>query len=1114
MKSLIAWSVKNWQAMNVVMLGVLLLGAYSLSQLRRDFWPDFELYVLNISVTYPGASPDEIEEGILEKIEESIHTVDGIDEMTSSAREGIGTVMLELDPDANQADAQRILTEVTTLIGQIPSFPELAEKPDIRLNTNFTTAIRIAVMGPKIDRSQRDRSQPDRRGTLRRTDSSVADQTDDSKLHEPSSSSESALAQAEAALSLRRVAERVRTDVLALPSVSVADLVGTPDYQIDVEIPEQTLRKYNLSLKSVADIVRSNNVELPAGTLKGRSQEILLRGSDKSDVGEGIAEIPLVSEPGGAVLTVGDLGIVRDEFAVDGTINEINGRPAVLVSVETTSADDIIEVSREVKDFVVRESANLPPGYSMTTLRDRSTSVESRLQLLSKNAWMGLVLVFIVLALFLKMRLAWWVMLGIPVSLLGACIYMYYGNQTLNMTSMFAFLIALGIVVDDAIVVGENIYVHREMGKSYRQAAIDGAYEVMPSVITAVTTTVIAFAPIMYMEGRIKRLTVVLPMCVGAMLLISMIESLTILPAHLSHRRSRFLDALGYLFLPLRPLSWLLQKANAAMSSLLAWVIDSIYTPVLRWSLGNSAIVIATLAGMLILSVGVVRSGMVPFLLLPKIDFGFITVSVTYPDGTPVEITDAATQRLEEAIWRVNQRSIDEKMTEDPGGFVQAVQRTVGSSGDEVGIAPASHVGGLFIQLNDIGERTVSSDEIVRMWRKESGSFPGAEAVAFGATPRGPASLPLEMRLMATGEHHDQLDAAIERCKAKLAEYPYVSDIATDTRQGKWEYRIKVRDDAEAMGVSLADVAGTVRASYYGEEVMRLQRGRHEVPLRVRYPRDERNTLVSFNDIRIRGIDRTERPLSEVAEVDVQRGYSEIRRINQMRSVGVVADVDETRGNAFNVVSDLKKNFVPLLAEEFPGVEFEWGGQQEQTDETVHSLSLGFFVVLGAMFLLLTIQFNSCWQAVLILMIIPFGFIGAILGHVVMDIELTLFSIFGIVALAGVVVNDSIVLIDFINHRVAEGLPQHDAIIDGCRRRFRAVLLTSVTTCAGMMPILLERSKEAQVVSPMATSLTFGLAFSTLVVLVLAPVMYQVLATLMASEPDHDELPTAVTAAV
>ncbi len=1067
MKFLIAWAVKNWQAMNVVMLGVLVLGAFSLFQLRRDFWPDFELYVLNVSVVYPGASPDEIEVGVLEKIEESIRTVDGIEEVTSSAREGAGSVTLELDPDSTQEDAQRVLTEVTTLIGQISSFPELAEKPDIRIQTNFVTAIRVAVMGPAGSGAGGGRSEA---------------------------------AMAESALALRRVAEQVRTEVLALPSVSVADLVGTPDYQIDIEIPEETLRKYNLSLKSVADIVRDNNVELPGGTLRGRSQEILLRSSDKSTVGDGISTIPLVTQPDGAVLTVGDLGVVRDEFAVEGTVNEVNGRPAVLVSVETTSADDLIQVSDDVREFVQEGRATLPPGYALICMRDRSTSVRNRLDMLSENAWMGLVLVFIVLALFLEMRLAWWVMLGIPISLLGACIFMYFGAMTLNMTSMFAFLIALGIVVDDAIVVGENIYVHRGMGKSYRDAAIDGAYEVMPSVVTAVMTTVIAFAPIMYMEGRIKRLTIVLPMCVGAMLIISMFESLTILPSHLSHRRSKFLDVFTYILFPLRPLGWLMEKANAATTRVLNWFIEAVYTPALRWSLLNPAIVLSTLLGLMILSVGVVRSGMVPFLLLPKIDFGFITVQVTYPDGTPPEVTDKATRQLEAAIWRVNQRSIDEKLTTDPDGFVKAVQRTVGASGDELGVTPAGHLGGLFIQLNDIGQRTVDSEAIVRMWREEAGKFPGAEAVAFGATPRGPASLPIEIRLMATGDNLEQLNQAIEHCKTKLSEYPHVSDIATDTRQGKWEYRIQVRDDARALGVSLADVASTVRASYYGEEVMRLQRGRHEVPLRVRYPRDDRNTLVSFDDIRIRGANRMELPLGEVADVQVQRGYSEIRRVNQMRSISVVADVDETRGNAFNVVSDLKANFVPEFNQKFPGVRLEWAGQQEQTDETVDSLTLGFLFVLGAMFLLLTVQFNSCWQAILILSIIPFGFIGAIAGHIVMNIDLTLFSIFGIVALSGVVVNDSIVLVDFINSRVAAGLPLHEAIIDGGRRRFRAVLLTSVTTCAGMLPILLERSKEAQVVAPMATSLTFGLALSTVIVLLLAPVMYLVTAKLTGAQ--------------
>ncbi|MEZ6122149.1 MAG: efflux RND transporter permease subunit [Planctomycetaceae bacterium] len=1060
MKNIIRWAVLNPQAMNIIMLGTLVVGAWSMLNLRRDFWPELEVYTIGISVSYPGASPDEIEEGILEKVEEAIHGIDGIDEMTGVAREGLGTVVLELESDVTQNDAQRILAEVNTLIDQIPSLPELAEEPDVRIMSSYTTAIRVAVLGP--------------------------DDPDPAR-----------------AVQLRNLAERVRNDILAIPSVSVADFAGAPDFEIDIEIPEHVLRQYNLSLADVAETVRDNNLELPGGTLKSQSQEILLRGSDKREFGEHIASIPLVTEPGGAVLTVGDIATVRDEFVDEDIVNRVNGLPAVVISVETTSSDDLIQVATDIRNFVEDYRHQLPDGFGMVHLRDRSTSVVDRLEMLAKNGWMGLVLVFFTLTLFLEMRLAWWVAMGIPVALLGACIYMLQSGQTLNMTSMFAFLIALGIVVDDAIVVGENIYAHRQMGKSYQQAAIDGATEVMPSVVTSVLTTVIAFMPIMYLEGRIQRMTVVLPLCVSAMLLISLVESVTILPAHLAHRTSLFMDAVTWLLFPLKPLGWLLMKMNAGFSRFLDWFIAAIYVPVLRLSLRNPAIVVSSAAGLLILSIGVIRAGVVPFLLLPKLDFSYITCQIMYPDGTPARITDEATRRLEAAIRRLNQKSIDEGLTTDPEGYIKVVHRTVGQTPDfsRSGPISGSHIGGLLVQLNDLQYRKESTSDIVRQWREEAGRFPGAESVAFGSSPGGPAAMPIEIRLMATSDHLDQLEAAIARCQEKLAEYPYVSDIATDTRPGKWEYRLKVRDDARSMGVSLADLAQTVRSSYYGEEVMRLQRGRHEVQLRVRYPREERRTLASFEKIRVRMDDRLERPLSELADVDVQRGYSEISRVNQMRAIMVVADVDEARGNAFNVVTDLQNTFVPEFKKQFPNVRLKWEGQQEQTTDSVNSLTLGFLIVLGAMFLLLTIQFGSYSQALLILSIIPFGFIGAILGHIIMGFELTLFSIFGLVALAGVVVNDSIVLVDFINRSRGDGLPLHEALLDAGQRRFRAVLLTSVTTVAGMAPILLERSKQSQVVAPMATSLSFGLMTTTVLVLILVPVMYLLTATISPADP-------------
>ena len=1061
MKGVIRWCVNNGPAMNILMLGTLLMGAWSFASLRREFFPNYELDSIFISVPYPGASPEEIEEGILEKVEEAVRTVDGIDEMTSTAREGSGTVVLELNPSIRRDEVEGILSEVRSQIDQISSFPELAEEPDIRKSSRRSTAIRLAIVGPD----------------------------DDSK---------------EANMELRRMAETIRDDLLMLPSVTQSDVVGVPPYEIDIEISEETLRKYNLSLRQVADIVRRENLEIPGGTLRTESQEILLRGSNKRDIGEDIANIPLVTQDNGVVLRVKDLGVVRDEFSDVTFISRIDRRPGLEISVDSTDTEDLLMVASEVKEFA--ENVDLPAGYEIFPLRDRSQPVIDRLEMLARNGWMGLALVFLMLALFLEMRLAFWVALGIPVSLLGASTYMLYTGHTLNMTTMFAFLIALGIVVDDAIVIGENIYVHRGMGKSRFQAAVDGTYEVMPSVVTSVTTTVIAFLPVMYLQGRLQRLAAALPACVAAMLLISLFEGLTILPCHLGHHDGWFMKTLSYVFMPLRPIGWLIQKANKGFSRLLDGFIERAYLPVLRWSLRNQPIVISLASGLLLLSVGIVRAGIVPYLIFPRVDQGSLVAQVTYPDGTLANSPDEATKRLEDSIWKLNDQLKDK--TAEPGGIVLHTIRTVGagaSSGFGGSSGPSgSHVGGVYVQLVPLTERSIFGQEVVGLWRKESGRFPGAEAVAFGGS-RGPAGTPIEVRLMAGGEHREEMNAAIQELKDKLAEYPDVSDIATDSRPGKFEYQMKIKPHAEAMGVTLADLANTVRASYYGDEVMRLQRGRHEVQLRVRYPVEERESLAGFDAIRVRLADGAERPLTELADVTLARSEAEIYRIDQMRSTVVSADVDEETGNAFNIVMDLQKNFEPDFRSRYPNVRIRWEGQQEQTTESVNSLTIGFSCAIAGMFLLLTIQFRSYPLAILILSIIPFGFIGAIAGHVLLKLQLTLFSIFGIVALSGVVVNDSIVLIDFVNRRRRQGMTLHQALLDAGRRRFRPVILTSVTTVAGMLPILLETSRQAQVVVPMAVSLSFGLALATFIVLILGPTLYSVMARAGLINLDHDE---------
>jgi multidrug efflux pump subunit AcrB len=1109
--------------MNTLMASILVVGAVSLYYLHREVFPEFELEVILVSVPYPGSSPEEIEEGICQKIEEAVQTVDGIKKVYGVARESFGFVILELE--SNVPDVQKVLNEVRSEIDRIPSFPDLAEDPEVKQLSLRREAIQVGVIGPE----------------------------DDSP---------------EAEVALRDVAERVRRDLLLLPSVSQAELLGTKEYQIDIEIPERTLRKYGLTLQDVARIVRQENIEVPGGTMKTDTHEVLLRGKNKHEIGREIAKIPLVTDPGGVVLTVGDLGTVRDEFEDVAALHRINeaelnrasGLPGLVIKVEKTTKEDLMAITEKVRKFV--EEANASDeykGYRLTYWGDLSEVVEDRLSLLARNGLQGLALVFLALAVFLEIRLAFWVALGIPISILGACAFMLYTGQTLNMLSMFAFLMALGIVVDDAIVIGENIYAHRQMGKRFIPAAVDGTVEVLPSVLASVTTTIIAFSPLLFVPGVMGKFIAVMPLVVIAMLIISLIESTFILPCHLAHsgehdeengpngRRSpvgrawRFVRRFPWVIRGTFGLAWLATVAvvwfflyplvrlshwfNDLSGGMLKFLIHRTYAPTMRWSLRYPSIVLTSAAAFLMIAVGLILGGVVPFNVFPKLDGNTIAAVIEYPDGTSARVTDEATRLLEEAIWQIDK---------ELGGVVELTHRVVGQkvstamTGEPVPSGGGSHIGEVAVELVATENRDVKSTHIVDRWRKlvtdgvadeQAGQrrqlTAGYEALAFSTTNIGPGGAPIEFKLLAAPEHMDDLDDAVERCKARLRDYgPEVFDIVDDSRPGKYEFQLTVKDGAKAMGVPLSDLAGTVRAAYYGEEVMRLQRGRHEVKLMVRYPRQERRSLANFDEIRVRTGGGAERPLTELADVNVARGYSTINRLDQLRSVTITADVEEskkTQGKAKEIVNDLKANFLPGLLAEYPKIRVSWEGQQEQETESIKGLMKGLAVALVCMFALLTLEFRAYLQPLIILSVIPFGAIGAVAGHWLLGIPVSLFSLFGMVALTGVVVNDSIVLIDFMNRRVRAGVPLKEAIVDAGCRRFRPVMLTSVTTVCALLPILLERSFQAQVVIPMAASLAFGLLFATLLVLVLVPTFYllycRYIAPEMAAEVESERKP-------
>lgn len=1120
--------------MNTLMLAIMVVGVICLMVMRRELFPVFDIEYITISVPYPGASPEEVEEGICQKIEEAIRSLDGIKKISSTAREGLGMVVAELY--SGEPDVQKILNEIRSEVDRIPSFPLLAEDPEIKQLSLREPAIKLGVIGPTSD--------------------------------DP-----------EAEIQLRTVAERVREELLRLPEVTQVEMRGVKDYQIDIEIPEDRLREYGLTLQQVADIVRRENIELPGGSMRTESQEILLRGKNKSLIGYEIAQIPLVTKPGGVVLTVGDLGTVRDEFADTPLFTRVDDKPAIVIAVQKTTTEDLLKICEAVDRFVANINKpggfHLPEGYQIRTWDDISVYVRDRLDLLARNGLQGLILVLVMLGIFLERRLAFWVAMGLPLAFLGTFAVMLGTGQTLNMMSMFAFLTALGILVDDAIVVGENVYTHRQAGKGLIESTVDGMYEVLPSVVASVMTTIIAFCPLLFVEGIIGKFIKPLPMAVITMLLFSLFEVIFILPCHLAHghdrkegekgplgriyrklQGTRFVliwtlvtivpwaifmyvtisrkmpvteavpISFGLLLIVLMPallsmlkslwhgIGWfnsrVLDKVNEFSNRGLQQFIHRFYRPTLAFSLHHPMIIFTASISMLFLAVGLYQAGVVKYNYFGKMDSNRIYAAISFPDGTPAAVTIRATEELERSI-----REIGKKYGTPEKPVIKLVQRTIGQAhGDEVVDSPlGSHYGSVTIELVDPMERNVDSMTIVNEWRKASGKYPGVESLSFESESGGPPGKPIEFSLLATPEHMADLEKAAEECKTELAKYPGVFDIFDDSRPGKWEYQIRVKDEAKAMGNTVADLAETVRASYYGEEVMRLQRGRHEVKLMVRYPLEERRSLANFDDIRVRtapsmiqmlaGDTQTpERPLSELADIQVERGFSEINRIDQLRSITVTSDLDEKITNAREIVEKMKKDFFPQLLAKYPDLQLRWEGQQEQTGESIAGLIVGLVIAILAMFGLLTFEFRSYLQPLMILSIIPFGAIGALIGHLVMGIDLTILSLFGLVALTGVVVNDSIVLIDFMNHRVRSGLPLIESLVDAGCRRFRPVMLTSLTTVAGLSPILMERSLQAQFVIPMAVSLCFGLMFATLLVLVLVPTVYLVYARITRIETE------------
>ena len=1058
MESLGKWSIKNNVTVNLIMIFIIVAGLFTVMKMRREMMPQFTLDMIVITVSYPGSSPEEVEEGICIKIEEQIEGIEGIDRVISTAREGNGEVLVELE---SGIDVQKVLDEIKVEVDRIDTFPEEAEEPLVIEIVNRDPTIYIAVYGDVSEKR------------LRRTAEKIRDDLLDARFD----------SQVDARSEDGTFAGILKALKFKQPEViTQIELVGVRDYEIAIEVSEENLRRYGLSFDLVVSAVKAGSIDLPGGKIKTKQGEILIRSKGQLYTGKEFESIPLITLADGTVVQLGQVAEIIDGFKDVDIKARFNGKPAAVVRVSRTSDQDVIEIANIARNYVAGQAHKMTDDIDLAIWGDLSILVRDRIDLMIRNGLQGITLVFIALALFLNFRLAFWVAIGIPISFMAAFLALEAFDQTINMISLFAFIMTLGILVDDAIIVGENIFRHYNRGKSPSTAVVDGLKEVGGPVVMAVSTTVVAFLPLMFISGIIGKFIAVMPMAVIIILIVSLGEALIILPAHLNHALHRSEKKSTKLN------SWH-ERLRGGVERILRFVIERVYTTAIKYVVKNRYFTFSIGIGVFIISLGIVAGGYVPFVFFQKGESDWIVAEINYPLGTPTSLTEKTIQHLERKAFDLNNEFSE--FSEANGDLVKNTFALVGliPRRDWKPAEIGSHVGEVWVEMVTSGERRgISTNDVQNRWRRLVGELPGIERMAFFALGGGPAGNAIEIQL--SGQDFDQLSMAADELKAEIKTYPGTYDISDNFKPGKQEKKIRVKQGARSIGVTMRGLAKQVRQAFYGEEVLRIQRGREDVKVMVRYADKQRSSLSGFEEMRIRTSDGHEIPIEEVADITHGRAYSIINRVDRSRSVTVVSDIDETTANASRIVADLKANFLPKLVERHPGVNFDLEGQEKRTRESLDNLKIGYLLAMMGIFLLLASQFRSYIQPVIIMMAIPFGLIGAVFGHLVMGMEFTIVSLFGIVALSGIVVNDSLILIDFINRAERSGVDIETAVVESGKVRFRPVLLTSITTIAGLLPILLERSFQAQFIIPMAVSICFGLLAATLLTLLYVPALY------------------------
>ena len=1011
-KGILAWMTKNHVAANILMLVCLIGGLIVMSGIKQEVFPEYEIDVVNISVSYPGASPEEVEEGIILAIEEDIRGLDDIERITATATEGRAAISVELLSGVN---SDKMVQDIKNGVDRISSFPEDAERPLISLQKRRREVMRLALSGEVDERT------------------------------------------------LFYFAQSIREELLDLPTITQVELRGVRKPEISIEVPQLLLRSHGLTLGAISRIITESAVDVPAGGIKAEGGEVLLRTSERRDFASEFRRVPLVNKPDGTKVNLGDIARITDGFEDSEREAYFNGQRAILFYVYRTGEQTPIEISRDVRSYMDSLSPSLPEGIGFSVYNDRSELYRDRLNLLLYNGMFGLALVLLALWLFMEARLAFWVAMGIPISICGSFIILQWTGGSINMVSLFAFIITIGIIVDDAVVVGENIYFKREQGIAPMQASIEGVREMSTVVVFAVMTNIIAFLPLMFVPGSTGKFFSILPVVVIAVFMISLVECLFILPAHLTYSQGERLA--GFM--------GIINKVPKFCDRKLAGFIRGYYTPLLRRSVSNRYLTALVFLSLLLVAYAYWDSGRINFSFRPSIQTDRIDAEVTLPYGAPIKDVRRIARLIEEGGLRAIEKS---------GGrrILEGVMTDVGRRG--------ANTAEINFNLVPQDERTVTTREFSVLWREEVGEIAGLESLFFDylVGPGGSAAVNVEL----THPDPETLELAARDVAAAISGYEGTTDIDDGFAKGKLQFDFTMRPEGTSLGLNARELGNQVRHAFYGSEALRQQRGRDEVKIKVRLPESERRSLYNMEELLILTPDGGNIPLARAAQLETGRAYTEIKRVDGKRVINVTSNVIPGVANEHKIMASLRSDYLPQILAKYPGLKYSFEGRQRETRKALNHLFYGLGFALLAIFTLLAILFRSYTQSLIVMVSIFFGLASALAGHVIMGYGLSIISIFGMIALCGIVINGGLVLTVNANRLRDSGEDPVDAAINSGIRRFRPILLTALTTFFGLAPMIFETSVQARFLIPMAISLGYGILFSTFVILFLTPALY------------------------